>query len=135
LSTPFGPQGELTVCHTYPSQLAAAQRPSHVRRHLQSLDNEEQRAKITDVSLSKERRYMERHKTIAAHYRFIFRQLFDCSGFPKVIVLEVRLQLVLSCVTHRSMQVQPKYMRAHLAHLLRLSTAALFGAVGAVVPP
>ena len=67
---------------------------------------------------------MERHKTIAAHYRFIFRQLFDCFGFPKVIVLEVGLQLVLSDITHHSFQVQPKYMRAHRAHLLCLSTAA-----------
>lgn len=62
----------------------------YVSRHLQFLDNEEQRAKITDATLSQERRYMHRHRTIAAHYRFIFHQMFDCFEFPKVIVLEVR---------------------------------------------
>lgn len=64
-------------------------------RHLQFLDNEEQRAKITDPTLPKERRYMHRHRTIAAHYRFIFHQMFDCLGFPKVIILEVRHKLIL----------------------------------------
>jgi hypothetical protein len=63
---------------------------------MQFLGNEAQRAKATDASLPREQRFLERHRTIGAHYRFIFRQAFDCFGYPKVIILEVGLQSLVS---------------------------------------
>jgi hypothetical protein len=72
---------------------------------------------------------MERHKTIAAHYRFIFNQLFDCFGFPKVIVLEVRLHspplpqtrhhthVETQHTANNMLQARSIFLRPQLAHL------------------
>ena len=66
---------------------------------------------------------------IASHYKFMMRQMFDCLKYPKLIILEVCLTLLLlspSCVCMRPATLHPPLANPHMGFVRLMSEGLMF---------